>query len=604
MSGKLTVSYHLPGVGLLQTTLHNESRSLYEFLDGQGEIERLKQLDHLGLVRRAWEGAHHPRWEYVMLIMRLAEMSKDHVKEAHLAADLKLDDETQVSSGVELLKCWAMLLNIGHFVWTFTAEKAFLAEVKRSSRLRRELLSAMPDADTERYARNVLRDEDVYAAYHLLCFLQLSSWKGTGGFQVAWRTILKAYCLGETNDPGVRRALRIYRQIRTLAYLILDPAYTPSLVSVDSTELITNPRRLGLILYDSDSPLMGLMRSIQHHLFENVYLSDEVTIRMCGVMAELRRQIRLKGKGGLSPLIRSLFKDEIQRGVRDESDKLKRVMSLSFVVERPFTDLLLKPVRPLTEEKKWLEGASATVRDNTTVTVWPFADNLQKVVNVFVEVPPKPHSVQRSIGHVIGRLAKAYDEHLQEFHEYFSFELLQDLLYGRIALSLIRALLRESFEFDGRWELAPPPGGGGPLAAFSTDRTQIRAMITSRVRALSRQGGQLPKARANEFRALRRALATERARAYAVLLGNATAFGQDGKPVAELDGVYVTLAHGKPRLVVIEAKATAKGSKSKIERQMRRTMRQIALRGELASELRHYKRSSAAPPFGKCTLHI
>jgi hypothetical protein len=92
-------------VGYLSANLHAESARIYRALDTAGEIERLKRLDHLGIMRYTWEGAHHSRWEYVALILSLVERSK-HVAQIHLASGVKLRSST-ISSGYELLKAWA-----------------------------------------------------------------------------------------------------------------------------------------------------------------------------------------------------------------------------------------------------------------------------------------------------------------------------------------------------------------------------------------------------------------------------------------------------------------------------------------------------------------
>ncbi len=80
------LQYHIPLLELVRTTLHQVARELYEFLDTKSEIARFKKLDHLGVVRRAYEGAHHPRWEYIMLIMHLVDLTKRRVPEAHLSS--------------------------------------------------------------------------------------------------------------------------------------------------------------------------------------------------------------------------------------------------------------------------------------------------------------------------------------------------------------------------------------------------------------------------------------------------------------------------------------------------------------------------------------
>ncbi|RLG32212.1 hypothetical protein DRN97_07905 [Methanosarcinales archaeon] len=60
---KMVIEYRLPLFGQIEVTLHEESKILYELLGKRGEIERLKQIEHLGvlhefLIARFIHGGH------------------------------------------------------------------------------------------------------------------------------------------------------------------------------------------------------------------------------------------------------------------------------------------------------------------------------------------------------------------------------------------------------------------------------------------------------------------------------------------------------------------------------------------------------------------
>lgn len=119
--------YHVPLLGYVVANLHDESDRIYRALSAVGEVERLKKLDHLGVMRYAWEGAHHSRWEYTILILSLVERCKA-VPQVHLSSAVRLRQAT-ISSGYELLMAWALPLNTGHLVWTFASERALMLEL-------------------------------------------------------------------------------------------------------------------------------------------------------------------------------------------------------------------------------------------------------------------------------------------------------------------------------------------------------------------------------------------------------------------------------------------------------------------------------------------
>jgi len=162
----MIVSYHLPRVGLLTTILHKEAADLFDFLAREGEIERLKTLDHLGIIRRATEGAHHPRWETMVLIFKLIDLVKSHAHRAHLSTGVEISDSHEISSGTECLKLWTLLVNVGHLPLTFTAEKAFLYELKSSRGgkwpiMKKQMISSFPRGPVKRFVKRVFENEMV-----------------------------------------------------------------------------------------------------------------------------------------------------------------------------------------------------------------------------------------------------------------------------------------------------------------------------------------------------------------------------------------------------------------------------------------------------------
>ena len=71
--------------------------------DEVGEIDRLKNLDHLGIVREVIDGARHSRFDYIALIFALIDSWVQKVKEIHASS--------REIEGKNLIKCWALLFN-------------------------------------------------------------------------------------------------------------------------------------------------------------------------------------------------------------------------------------------------------------------------------------------------------------------------------------------------------------------------------------------------------------------------------------------------------------------------------------------------------------
>src|SRR4051794_10193614 len=125
---KERLEYYVPPLGTVRTTLHDESADVYRYLRRVGEVERLNRLDHLGIIRNAIPGAHHPRWEYVNSILRVIDACEQS-HELHTSTTVDLTAGVKLSSAAELLRVWALIMNVGHLHWTFMAERCLVMEI-------------------------------------------------------------------------------------------------------------------------------------------------------------------------------------------------------------------------------------------------------------------------------------------------------------------------------------------------------------------------------------------------------------------------------------------------------------------------------------------
>ncbi len=598
-----TLQYHVPPLGLVRTVLRQEARALYEFLDERGEIDRLKRLDHLGVVRRASEGAHHPRWEYIMLIMHLVDLTKDHVREAHLSTGPSVAGY-QLSSGQELLKTWALLLHLGHLHWTFTAEKAILAEVKRSAALRRDVLNALPDDDIRMYARRLLRTEDVYRFYHVVAFLRLNHLARGAPHRQLWTDLLRAYCL---RTPEVARLADIYRQLRRIAFFVLDSHYTPALAGLDFAEILTDPTRLVFTLDPPDSSSAALLDAIETHLYETVYLSREVLRHAAALVPSLRKAIRKairrQRQRPVQDLIEELARGDVQEGAEADAGNLSHVVSIPFRVSEPFTSIILPEARPLREELDWCARLPKRLRSSIAVSVWPFADGRQEAVDVFTAQRSGP-VIEAALAGVLDRLAHLYEDDRRRHGRLFGRDFLQDILYGRVAAAIILSGLRHIFERASRWEFRPVAEGPRPYAVFVRTRRESRTFLSAELRTLSRKHTDEAEGRKKELRAIRAALQRERCRCIVLALARLQAFDEDGKNIGEIDGVWISLSYRKIKVVIVEAKDPAKRAQGKILQQLRSILKKLGLWPECKPEVRYHPKTGQHPHFGQVVIRF
>jgi HD superfamily phosphohydrolase len=203
----MIISYQLPRLGLVSTSIHKEAAQIYNFLLQEGEVERLKNLDHLGIVRRASEGAHHPRWETMMLMFRLIDLAKAHAHQAHLSTGVEISDSLEISSGTECLKAWTLLVNVGHLPLTFTAEKAFLhlLRCKRTQKwpeIKKEMVSMFPkNRPLKRFVKKTIEREMIYSFYQAIAAWRLQNWVKGGKVPGEWIDIMERLLVPENSPP-------------------------------------------------------------------------------------------------------------------------------------------------------------------------------------------------------------------------------------------------------------------------------------------------------------------------------------------------------------------------------------------------------------------
>ena len=82
--------YFIPGIGIYNLDIEKAKpvKILYDFLDEVGEIDRLKNLDHLVIVREVIDGARYSRFDYIALIFALIDNWAQIAKEIHATYSL------------------------------------------------------------------------------------------------------------------------------------------------------------------------------------------------------------------------------------------------------------------------------------------------------------------------------------------------------------------------------------------------------------------------------------------------------------------------------------------------------------------------------------
>src|SRR5713226_1789390 len=116
----------VPGLGVRDVRLLGNATALYEALESSGEVDRLRQLDHLGALTIVFPGMVHSRWDYAMTAAYLAGAMKPR----DTSANLKVGSLPEMSYR-EAAQWIVLLNNVGHLPGTFATEKGVLRFLTR-----------------------------------------------------------------------------------------------------------------------------------------------------------------------------------------------------------------------------------------------------------------------------------------------------------------------------------------------------------------------------------------------------------------------------------------------------------------------------------------
>lgn len=571
------LTYHLPSIGNASLTLHDESAALYRYLELVGEVDRLKRLDHLGLIRVASGGAHHPRWEYVITVLNLIEHCKD-APEIHLGTRVTVSSGAEVSSGEELLRCWNLLLNLGHLAGTFSTERALMFEIWRSQALRSSYIALFSDAPSRRWVEGVMKRGRVYSFSQTLALIRLDQMAQAGSASTEtlefWKAILRRYAFTSTNRH-IARLKVIFRNLRRLAFLALDSHYTPAVVGLKLSQILSDPTALAkLALYDAELDSgEDELRGLEQHLYHDVYLSkgslQSVAVREHRLRLELRRSIRDQG---LIPTIEQLARNEIQGVILTED--VSSVVRLTAWVPPPLDELLLVPLN-IRVRQEAIERERAVTRAGVRPIWWAAPYGREWVLQIHAS-PTDLTAQAAALAMGFSEVVALNERLLEAVAGILDYDALHDFLIERFAAELIVASLNVLFDTPVRWEWTAT--SSGPRALLST-RRRARAHFQRVLR-----DPDLPPARREEIIALRKLL-MRRPNAYvATAAANLIGYRPDERrQAAELDGIVVErLSTGAMAVTLSEVKYQRAGSQTAAERQLLQSLRRLRPRREIS----------------------
>jgi HD superfamily phosphohydrolase len=335
--GDNSTYYFIPGIGIYNLDIERAKpvKILYDFLDEVGEIDRLKNLDHLGIVREVIDGARHSRFDYIALIFALIDNWAQQIKEIHTASKVGVEPKGNVS-GKDLIKCWTLLFNIGHLEWTFFTERILL-EVLHERELHTKLIEGIEDEEIRKKAEEIFEFYDYNHFYQILAYLRFRCLYDRYGDKISknwfkrYEWMLKKYIVDDFSDKAKESNIvylkNLHRNARKIAYLLLDSFYTPSGLNLSSVLLFGNPELMLSIVFD-ETEISNTLKFLNRQLYKSVYLNEKVLAiqSLCyePLKEELTRKVEsLRSGENICDFIEEIYEGLNIQKIRKENRKKK-----------------------------------------------------------------------------------------------------------------------------------------------------------------------------------------------------------------------------------------------------------------------------------------
>jgi hypothetical protein len=293
-------------------------------------------------VREVIDGARHSRFDYIALIFALIDQWDQKVDEIHAFSRVDVEPEPEQGKevkGKDLIKCWALLFNIGHLEWTFFTERILL-EVLRERKLHTKLIGSIEDEKIERIAEEIFELRDYNHLYQILAFLRFKCLykkykdKMDENWFERYKWMFKKYIVDDFSDKvkesNIIYLKSLYRTVRKIAFLLLDSFYTPSGLNLSPVLLFDNPELIRSIFF-GETEISNILKFLNRQLYKSVYLNEKVLAiqslyykPLKEKLTELTRKVEgLKNGENICDLIEEIYKGLNIKKLREEYRKKK-----------------------------------------------------------------------------------------------------------------------------------------------------------------------------------------------------------------------------------------------------------------------------------------
>lgn len=582
----MILDYHLPQLGKISTTLFPFAEETYNLLNNYGHIRRLRVINQLGVIKNIFEGAHHSRWEYVMLqlsiIHKLSILTDE--KNAKVASGLGLGSTNidffgHKPSGAEILQIWVLLSNSGHLPGTFATMRGLLRVCQKDKNFRENIYEGLPkDKDIRKYFKEVVKKEKVYSFHKTLLYFHLERYRryksSIPNFIDFLITIMSFYDFDASRNKEKQRNLRhLFRKIRQISYLYLDSLYGPVPIDFNIAAILSDlPSYIPNLFKTNDSHIIRTLDSFDDLLSVSIYHSAKA-MRDFGYHS--RHVESLLGEENLNRKIK------LQRFFLKEYEKLKplrqewkNALNLNLLFAFP-SSLAMAPFKrnmTMKIEKEWNERYGCKT---CNLTIQPGSSSRHMLINLSF---PPTMSIKHNLK-VISKFASNIsdanamiknDEQIKAWRIYprridqFFQKPYQDLF-----LTLLSYITKSDLSFEFKRNI----DARGKVAMCKGAKRSFHCIK----KVIMRTNEKNP--RYHELVTFQEAVDDSGFRAN-VLLSLVPVVISDvhGKPLTDLDGFGFIFKSDRVDIFIVEAKDKMRGGKAAAKKQLKKTFKKLGFK--------------------------
>lgn len=287
------INYTIIGQGELQIDLYPNPSKLYGFLKTINYEIKFKHTNQLGSLTNYLPGAHHTRYEYILLqwyLINLLKQSNRFGLSAKNNGLFGVDGKSKVSNA-EVLQTLSILTNMGHFPGTFAVSRTWLDILDRNEKKARSGLRDGLEAEDRKILDEYINEFSINKIHLLNSLFLLNRYKRRidGELYINYsKNILIAYI---EDEERLANLWKIYDYVRKIAFLILDSSYAPLAVNITVQSIKDNIIEIfDELIKNNSSSLINTIDNINNTMEESLYMSSKSLLTVCDYSKFIKRK--------------------------------------------------------------------------------------------------------------------------------------------------------------------------------------------------------------------------------------------------------------------------------------------------------------------------